>query len=137
MVVKVNLLNKLLKEQLCLGVGLNEVWDFQSSGFSVLAGPSAHELFYPSHAELPLKISLCSFNSVSHNIKSPILFCSMCLGTGQPQAAGLQHREAPLSQAERKDVPIFPSVLTKRLSFCSENKTCLAGKHHPAPLTQG
>lgn len=43
------------KRTAVLRAGLNEAWDFQSLGFSVLAGSSGYELFYPSHEGVPLK----------------------------------------------------------------------------------
>lgn len=62
------------KRTAVLRAGLNEVWDFQSLGFSILTGPSAYELFYPSHEDLPLKIMSLL---LLIQIKSPTLFCSL------------------------------------------------------------
>lgn len=64
------------KRTAVLRAGLNEEWDFQSLGFSVLAGPSAYELFYPSHEELPLKITSL-FLLTQYQIKIPTLLLTV------------------------------------------------------------
>lgn len=72
------------KRTAVLRAGLNEVQDFQSLGFSVLAGPSAYELFYPSHGGLPLKI-MSLLLLTQYQIKIPTLFCSLYSVRGRTQ----------------------------------------------------